>query len=623
MFVRVKSTPNSPRKSVQIVESRRVNGKVRQRIVKHIGVAHDEKELEELKALANSIKSKLELDEQLPLYTQEEIENKNTILKEKKVEVFEKGKVDTTIPNKEDYNVNLLDIIEEDRIIKGIHDIYGKLYDEIGFNKIIANPARNKASNRVLKEIVLARIANPDSKRASVVNLEENFGVKLKLEQVYKMMDKIDDKAIIRLNKLVYNQTASLFKEKIDILYFDATTLYFESFNEDIGDNAIRKKGFSKDGKFNQPQVVLALLVTKNGLPVGYKAFSGDTFDGHTLIPTLQEIREHYEIDNIVFVADSGMFSNDNLKEFEELRNPFLSKYSKYKWSKEAKKLTLKDYSHQYKEFHRKINITYIVGARIKNLSDTLKKQILDESNYKELNDDIKVATFDYKGKKLVVTYSKKRAKKDKFDREKGIKKLKERLEKDKSVKSHLSNQGYKKYLQLIKEDETNDSKEFCDISIALNEKKIEEDEAWDGLKGIITNNTELSNEELIHQYSNLWQIEESFRITKHDLKIRPIYHWKPSRVRAHLAISFMAYSLVRYLEHRVRLQYIKLSAEKIRKILLSIQVSVLYDTKTGNKFALPSKISTDAKKIYKLMEVPISATPYILCSASKKNSSP
>ena len=129
----------------------------------------------------------------------------------------------------------------------------------------------------------------------------------------------------------------------------------------------------------------------------------------------------------------------------------------------------------------------------------------------------------------------------------------------------------------------------------------------------VITNNTTLSNEELIHQYSNLWQVEESFRITKHDLKIRPIYHWKPSRVKAHLAISFMAYTLVRYLEYRARLQYKKLSPEKIRQILLSVQTSILYDTATDKKFAMPSKVSDDAKKIYKLMGVPITTKPSIL----------
>jgi transposase len=625
MFIRVKSTPNSPRKSVQIVHSHRIDGKVKQRIVKHVGVAQDDEQLEELKSLANSIKVKLELDEQLPLYTVDEIEKlkkyekkpstKTTSKKEKLIEAVNSHELDI---NREDYDVNLLDILEEDRVIKGIHDIYGKLYDELGFNKVLKNPARNVASAKALREIVLSRIANPDSKRGSVNNLEENFGVTLNLNTVYNMMDKIGDNEVLKLNKLVYDKTKALFRDKIDIVYFDATTLYFESFTEDIGDDAIKKNGYSKDGKFNQPQVVLALLVTKSGLPIGYKAFSGDTFDGHTILPALQEVQEHYDIDNVVFVADSGMFNKTNLAEFDKIHNPFLFKYSLYKWSdKVTSKLSLKDYNHQYKEFNKSSNITYIVGARIKNMSKTLKTQILDMSQYKDINDDTKVATFDYQGKKLLVSYSDKRARKDKHDREKGIQKLRDRLEKTSSVKSQLSNQGYKKYLQLEQTGTNKDNdKKSCDISITLNEDKIDEDAAWDGLKGIVTNNTKLSNEELIHQYSNLWQVEESFRITKHDLKIRPIYHWKPSRIKAHLAISFMAYTLVRHLEHRVRLQYVKLSPEKIRQILLSIQVSILYDTKTNKKFALPSKISIDAKKIYKLMEVPISCKPYILSSA-------
>jgi len=144
-----------------------------------------------------------------------------------------------------------------------------------------------------------------------------------------------------------------------------------------------------------------------------------------------------------------------------------------------------------------------------------------------------------------------------------------------------------------------------------VNEKKIEEDAQWDGLKGIITNNSELTNKELLQQYSNLWQVEESFRITKHDLKVRPIYHYKESRVKAHLAISFMAYTLVRHLEHRVRLQYKKLSPQRIRTALLGVQESILYDTKHDRKFALPSSITLDAEKIYKLMEVKVNKTPY------------
>jgi transposase len=592
MFVRVKSTPNSPRKSVQIVHSERINGKVKQKIIKHIGIAYDENELEELKLYAGSLKAKLEAEGQLPLYSVEEIEALAEKAYEEKQEASEEAKKEERSNDeveRSDYEVNLLDILEEDRIIKGIHDVYGELYRQMGFHKLLANSSANKTSIKVLKEIVLARVANPDSKMATVEMLEEKFGVNLDLKQVYRMMDKLDDRHIKKLNTLVLNQTRTLLNNTIDVIYFDATTLYFESFSEDEGEEAIKKNGFSKDLKFNQPQVVLALLVTKQGLPIGYKAFSGDTFDGHTLIPSLKEIEEEFKVDKIVYVADSGMFNTKNLEAFDK---------------------------HE--------NMSYIVGARVKNMQKSIKEQILQMDDYQPINDDIKVKTItmDDKGKKLLVSYSEKRAKKDKYEREKAIVKLKAKLEKSNSVKSQLSNQGYKKYLQLEPSHQAENTNTqntsnttSCDISIVLNEEKIKEDAAWDGIKGIMTNNSTLSNEELIHQYSNLWQVEESFRITKHDLKIRPIYHWKPHRIKAHLAISFMAYSLVRHLEYRVKLLYKKLSPQRIRTALLGVQASILYDTKTDRKFAFPSKVSDDAKRIYKVMGVKPQTKPYILGS--------
>ena len=569
MFVRVKKTPNSPRCSVQIVESSRVMGKVKQTIVKHIGIAQDDEELEELKLLGESIKRKLELENALPLFTPEEME----------VEINRaKKKIETNQYSDDDYMVNMRNLIEEDRVITGIHDIYGKLFDELNLSSIFAYPSRNKSSINHFKNIVLARIAKPDSKRGSVNMLEENFGISLNLGSVYKMMDKITDKSIEKLNSLAYNKTKDLFGGKIDVIYFDATTLYFESFEED----EFKRNGFSKDRKFNQPQVVLALMVTKEGLPIGYEAFSGDTFDGHTLIPSLKILRKKYNIDKVVYVADSGMFNSNNLTELDELEE---------------------------------YDFNYIVGARIKNLAKPIKEKIVDRDNYRELNADKDIARFTLdNGRKLIVTYSRKRAKKDKSDREKGIEKLKAKLEKEKSVKSHLSNQGYKKYLQLESSEEDNKDKKSCDLIITLNEEKIREDEKWDGLKGLIVNeNSTLTNEEILTQYSNLWQVEESFRITKHDLKIRPIYHWTPRRVKAHLAISFTAYMLTRYLEYRVRLQHKKLSPNIIRNLLLNVQKSIVYDKEKKIKYIIPSKIKLDAKKIYNIMEVKHSLTPYIL----------
>ena len=310
-------------------------------------------------------------------------------------------------------------------------------------------------------------------------------------------------------------------------------------------------------------------MVTQEGLPIGYQAFSGDTFDGHTLMPALEQLKSQYNLGKVVYVADSGMFNEANLSQLEE-----------------------RDFD-------------YIVGARIKNLPNSLKEKILDSRQYQALNTSIKVARFEHKNRTLVVTYSEKRAKKDRFEREKGIAKLKLKVEKHQSPKDYLSNQGYKKFLQLDKQ---------CDAKIILNEEKINEASQWDGLKGLIVSKScGLSDEEILTQYNNLWQVEQSFRITKHDLKIRPIYHWKPSRVKAHLAISFAAYMLSRYLEHRVKTQYKKLSPAVLRSLLLSVQTSVLDHPQKKIKYGLPSSIKPDSMKIYQLMGVKMKRSAYII----------
>jgi len=286
-------------------------------------------------------------------------------------------------------------------------------------------------------------------------------------------------------------------------------------------------------------------------------------------MPALEQLKSQYNLDKVVYVADSGMFNEDNLRQLEDK------------------------------------NFDYIVGARIKNLPNALKQKILDDSQYQRINDGITVARFEQKNRVLVVTYSEKRAKKDCFEREKGIAKLKQKVEKHQPPKDYLSNQGYKKFLQLDKD---------CDAKVTLNEEKIEQASRWDGLKGlIVSKNSQLSNEEILTQYNNLWQVEKSFRITKHDLKIRPIYHWKPSRVKAHLAISFAAYMLCRYLEHRVKTQYKKISPAVLRSLLLSVQTSVLDHPQKKIKYGLPSSISPDAIKIYQLMGVKMRRCAYII----------
>jgi len=309
-------------------------------------------------------------------------------------------------------------------------------------------------------------------------------------------------------------------------------------------------------------------MVTTDGLPVDYEVFAGNTYEGSTLITALKSVRQKYDIEKIVLVADSAMLSRDNIAELE----------------------CLKDNS-----------FSFIVGARLKNLNTSLKSKILDAHNYKELSPGYKIGQFDIDGKKLIVSFSTKRAIKDASERTKAVEKLKAKLDKSKSVKAHVSNNSYRKYLKLD-----------GNATIELDTEKIEADSLWDGLHGVLTNSA-LAAEEVLEKYTELYNVEAAFRVTKHDLAVRPIYHWKPERVKAHIAICYCAYSLVKQMEYRVRLQYKKISIETIRELLMHVQTSILFDRKKKIRFGLPSKMEKDAKKIYNLLGIKRNLTPYIV----------
>ena len=140
----------------------------------------------------------------------------------------------------------------------------------------------------------------------------------------------------------------------------------------------------------------------------------------------------------------------------------------------------------------------------------------------------------------------------------------------------------------------------------------------FDGLHGVITNVKDLSDNEIIEHYHSPYWIEDCFRISKHDLKIRPVYHWTPKRIRAHILICFLALTCVRHLSYRVKLRYESMSAGRLINALNHIQLSILCDKKTQKRYVIPSKFSDDARKIYKTLDLPINTTPYLLKQAGK-----
>lgn len=561
MFVRTKKTPNSIKTGVQLVEAIRHGITVKQRIVRHFGYGINEEEIESLKKIA--LRYKLELENnRLPVLFPKD--NLMTLMETGAKQALEDN---ASLP------VNLRDIKEEKRICVGIHQCFGRLFDQIGYGTIVKNPLRKKASVTMVRNIVMARIVKPVSKRSSVQMLEQEYGLVMDVNSVYRMMDFLDDTAIAKTKHLSYQYTRSLLDEKVNIIFYDCTTLYFESFTEDT----LKQNGYSKDGKFNQSQVLLAIMVTQSGLPIGYELYEGGKFEGHTLDNALRQLHQIYKIDKLIFVADAALLSAENIKNFKEKKQPF------------------------------------IVGARIKNVSHVLTEKILNKSNYKTLYEqnepvedevtvqDIHIAEEDIR---LIVTYSPRRARKDKHDREKAIESLTKRIAKSENPASLLNNFGYKKFVKLE-----------GDARLVTDEAKIKEAERWDGLHGIMTNipHEQEMAKQLLHHYKGLWQVEETFRLSKHDLRMRPIFHWTPKRIKAHIAICFMALMCIRVMEYKVRLQYRKLSPAAIRNELMRLETSILKDYKTKKEYALPSKASQDAKKIYQLMGLRWNDTPFLI----------
>lgn len=557
MFVRVKATPNSPRRSVQIVESRRTGAKISQVILRHVGIALNDHEEQELLRLAELIRVEMESErsQTLPLFAPEEIAGHG---------VRKQGRQRGTIPAKipiED--VRLVDVREQQRVIEGIPEVFGKLYEQLGFDKILPS------TNDVLKATVLARIANPVSKHRTAALLEQDFGVTIPLEKIYRMMDGLYDKREF-MQEIVRTATIDLFQERVDVAFFDVTTLYFESTKDD----ELRKFGYSKDQKYHCVQVVLALATTEQGLPLGYRLFHGATAEVKTLLECIDAWRSLVKIGQITFVADRGMMSEANLKTLDDR------------------------------------GIDYVVAASLRKLPHERHAEILGDEGYLPTmvdNDFTWVKEFSLTGKRrLIGSFSARRATKDISDRKRIVEKLQKKIgikkrKKHSSVKKLVSNAGYLKLISTEGHQEA-----------IIDEEKIARDAQWDGMYGIITN-TLLTPQQVLARYRRLWTIEQAFRISKHDLAMRPIYHFKPERIEAHVSICYMAYALLRHAQYRVGIQQKHMSVEHLCNELLTVQASIVKDNKGGGYYRIPSRMSEDAKAIYRAFGISRSTTPSAL----------
>lgn len=438
----IKYTTNSDSIQVyKIVNRKRI-------IVRHIGTASTGQEKSDLLIIANDFIQKI--SKQLTFF---ENKHSNTILSVTQTEFI--GVYYTFL-----------------------YELISKLLIAIGFDKV---------KNNLLLDLVILRMIEPVSKLRSIELLNEYFGIKHRRQSYYQWAPQwLPLKS--RAETIALDFASKHYAFNFDLLFYDVTTLYFETFEED----ELRKNGFSKDNKSQQPQIVVALMVTKEGFPIAYEVFAGNTFEGHTIIPVIKKFINKNKVTAFTVVADAAMISTENTQ-------------------------ALKDNG-----------INYIVGARLGNLSNELIEEI-DKSILREDGKSIRIKT---DNGYLICSYSSLKYRKDKYEMDKQI-------EKAKFIIDNPSKSKKQKFTKAKGQ------------KIELNQKLIAKTEKILGIKGYYTNleETIADNKTIIDRYHELYKIEQAFRIAKSDLQTRPIFHYKEEPIKLHLLICFMALVVSKHIE--------------------------------------------------------------------------
>ena len=481
MFVRRKHNKSGPT-SVQVVS--KTGGKYR--VQKSFGSSRDETELTTLERKARQW-----------------------------VKECEYGSGDDLFPSDEAtaYDEVLSGIGQDQLRLVGPDLIYGRLFDKIGFDTV------RTSDNELFKSLVVTRLYHPGSKLKTLRYLAYFMNRYYNEDKIYRFLDDLCWRSERRqkekgndvkheVEQVTYNQALKVLGGAVSVVFYDTTTMYFESREDDV-----RIPGWSKDGKNANPQVVLGLLVGPGGNPIGYEIHPGNTYEGHTMIPIIEKLQKRFEFPKPIVVADAGLLSKENIRDLEAG------------------------------------GYEYILGARIRSQSDRFREKVAalglrnGESACIPLEGD----------RRMIVTMSDSRARKNAADREKGLKRLENRYQNAKFTKAKLNNRGYNKFLILSGE-----------ATVTIDYDKVKKDAALDGLKGYTTN-CKLPDDKVVEEYGYLFMIERAFRFCKTDLDIRPMYHRLFNRIEAHICICFVAYTIMLELERILKAAQTDITLDRAR----------------------------------------------------------
>ena len=421
-------------------------------------------------------------------------------------------------------------------LINGAELILNRVFDRIGLNRI---------EDEVFRKLVQSRLSFPASKAATVEYLKNYYDEDLDLSKIYRYLDKLNDRHKHLVQDISVRHTMRILGGHIGVMFYDVTTLYFETDRQD----ELRKTGFSKEGRHSNPQIILGLLVSLDGYPLAYCVHEGNKYEGHTMLPVIREFVGKYQLDDFIVVADSGLMNNANVNELEAE------------------------------------GCKYIIGSRIKNESEDIKRQILSFDKVNGVIHEIDKGN----GRRLLIGYSDRRAQKDVRNREKGIRRLEKAYKAGHLSKENINRRGYNKFLDM--EGST---------TVSINYERVQEDERWDGLKGYLTN-TDIPTDDVVAAYHNLWNVEKAFRIAKSKIEIRPMFHFTRRRIEAHICICFVALKVYKELERLLKLSGMKMSVDKVLNMAKTVTTISVYmpQNKTHLTKTMPMKRHKPIAKLF------------------------
>ena len=511
MFVRIKKSGNN--QYLQIVENRKVAGKVVQRVISTIGRLDRLNEKGDIETLVRS----------LARYSE-------------KVLLVLSGKSEPGVETKK----------------IGPALIFERLWKELGLPKILDQVLAGRFFlfnvERAVFLTVLHRLMVSGSDRfCDKWRRDYRIGgvEGLSLHHLYRAMsflgEEIEEQTGAtpfsprctkdRVEEAMFLHNRHLFSG-LNIVFFDTTSIYFEG----EGGESLGEKGFSKDNRPDLNQMIVGVVLDDNGTPLCCEMWPGNTTDVKTLLPVVERIKNRFHVVKFCIVADRGMISRDTLQVLESPDNA----------------------------------IPYILGERMRKVKEVKEEVLSRAGRYHEVHPEgktskdpspLKVKEVRLGDKRYIVCLNPKQARKDAQDRAAIIQSLEEQLKR--GAKKLVGNKGYRKYLKVDRE------------SISIDMNKVEEEAKFDG-KWVLRTNMKLSAANIALKYKELWQVEYAFRDMKSTFETRPVFHQRDRTIRGHVFCSFLALVLRKELARRLEAAGHTLEWSDIKQDLKALQETVI-----------------------------------------------